>query len=219
MHHYICCMTNFIPVFPLGIVTFPNEQLNLHIFEPKYKQLITDCNATKKPFGIPVVINDVVQEFGTLVEIEEIAKAYDDGRMDIKTRGKEVFRVLEIVKTLPDKLYNGAIVTYPANLNSATQKLQATVIKMVKEMHDLIDAEKDFKKKDEELLSYDVAHHVGLTVEEEYDFLLLMTESQRLEYLRRHLKKMITQLSRIEKLRKRISMNGHFKELKGFNFE
>ena len=61
-------MTNFIPIFPLGIVVYPGEELNLHIFEPRYKQLITDVNQSKKPFGIPAVIDNKVNEMGTLVE-------------------------------------------------------------------------------------------------------------------------------------------------------
>ena len=43
-------MTNFIPIFPLAIVVFPGEKLNLHIFEPRYKQLITECHEQKKTF-------------------------------------------------------------------------------------------------------------------------------------------------------------------------
>ena len=69
-------MTNFIPIFPLSIVVFPGEQLNLHIFEPRYKQLIRECAEQQKPFGIPSVIENNVQELGTLVEIKEIRKVY-----------------------------------------------------------------------------------------------------------------------------------------------
>ena len=65
-------MTNFIPIFPLGLVVYPGESLNLHIFEPRYKQLIQECHAAKKPFGIPTVINNKLQEFGALVEIAEL---------------------------------------------------------------------------------------------------------------------------------------------------
>ncbi len=46
-------MTNFIPIFPLGIVVYPQEQLNLHVFEPRYKQLVKECLTEQKPFGIP----------------------------------------------------------------------------------------------------------------------------------------------------------------------
>ena len=91
-------MINFIPIFPLAIVVFPGESLNLHIFEPRYKELITDCFAEKKPFGIPTVIKSNVAEMGTLVEIEEIVAVHPDGKMDIKTKGIKVFSILELVK-------------------------------------------------------------------------------------------------------------------------
>ena len=108
-------MTNFIPIFPLGIVVFPNESLNLHIFEPRYKQMIQECMEQKKMFGIPTVIAQKIGELGTLVRIKEISKTYENGEMDIKTEGVTVFRILEMVKTIPDKLYSGAIVNYPEN--------------------------------------------------------------------------------------------------------
>jgi Lon protease-like protein len=108
-------MTNFIPIFPLGIVVFPGEDLNLHIFEPRYKQLITDCFAEARPFGIPTVLKNGLSERGTLVEVKEIVEVYDDGKLDIKTKGVSIFRILEVVKSIPDKLYSGAIVNYPKN--------------------------------------------------------------------------------------------------------
>ena len=67
-------MTNFIPIFPLSIVVYPHEDLNLHIFEPKYKQLIKECFDQKKSFGMPVVIDNKISEWGTLLEIIEISK-------------------------------------------------------------------------------------------------------------------------------------------------
>src|SRR3954462_7223122 len=108
-------MIDFIPIFPLSLVAYPGEQLNLHIFEPHYIQLVNECFVTKKPFGIPVVIKEQVQDFGTLMEITQVVKEYEDGKMDIITRGITIFRVLEVIKEVPDKLYYGAIVDYPAN--------------------------------------------------------------------------------------------------------
>ena len=72
-------MINFVPVFPLNIVVFPGETLNLHIFEERYKQLINECFSEKKPFGIPSVLNENIAETGTLAEVEEIVKKYEDG--------------------------------------------------------------------------------------------------------------------------------------------
>lgn len=208
-------MTNFIPIFPLGIVVYPGEQLNLHIFEPRYKQLIRECFETKKPFGIPSVIDDKVNEMGTLVEVKEISLVYDDGKMDIKTTGLKVFRMLEMIKELPEKLYSGAIVNYPENDEKGNRVLMQGIVKGIKELHKLLKIEKQFSKPDEELWCYDVAHHAGLSLQEEYELLGLLHELQRQEYLKRHLTKVIPVLAEMEMLKEKVKLNGHFKNLKG----
>ncbi len=165
-------MINFIPIFPLGIVVYPGEQLNLHIFEPRYKQLITDCFAEKKMFGIPAVINNHLNEIGTLVSIAEITSVYDNGEMDVKTVGVKVFSVLETIKQVPDKMYSGAIVKYPENIEDGGKKdLMIKVLKATRELHTHLKVQKEFKKPDDELTSYDIAHHAGLSLEEEYELL------------------------------------------------
>ena len=210
-------MTNFIPIFPLGIVVYPGENLNLHIFEPRYKQLITECHAAKKPFGIPAVIDNKMQEYGSLVEIAEMDKIYDNGEMDIKTRGVEIFRILEIIKDVPDKLYSGAIVNYPDNYKQGNPEMMRKVMTGIRELHQILKVDKDFKKSDEELTTYEVAHHIGLSLEEEYELLNLLDERQRQEYLKRHLAKVIPMLSGMEQLKEKIKLNGHFKNLGGFD--
>lgn len=211
-------MINFVPIFPLGIVVYPNEKLNLHIFEERYKQLVNICFTEKKPFGIPTVINSKISDTGTLVTVVEIVKTYEDGRMDIRTEGGSVFKILEVVKTIPDRLYSGAIVNYPPNNEARNAAMMRRVVEDVRALHKLLNVNKDFKKPDEQLVSYDVAHHAGLSLEEEYELLGLMYESQRLEYLKRHLKKIIPIINGAESLKERVHLNGHFKELGGFDF-
>ncbi len=210
-------MTNFIPIFPLGVVVYPGENLNLHVFEPRYKQLINECFSDAKPFGIPTVLKNGIGEYGTLVQIEKVAEVYDDGKMDIKTRGVKVFRILEVVKTIPEKLYSGAIVTYPPNDEKQTALLLEKVLIGLRELHELMKVNKDFKKPDNAMLSYDIAHHATLSLEEEYELLGLFKENQRLEYLKRHLLKVLPLINEVELLKERIKLNGHFKNLKGFN--
>ena len=194
--------------------------VNLHIFEPKYKQLINECYAEAKPFGIPTVIDNKLSEMGTLVRITEIVKVYDNGEMDIKTLGLRVFRVLELIRNVPDKLYSGAIVNYPDNVDGPTKKdLMQRVIDAIRELHRLLNIEKDFHKPDEELASYDIAHHVGLSLEQEYELLGLMREEQRQEYIKRHLGKVLPVIAEMETLKERVKLNGHFKNLSSFKFE
>ena len=208
-------MTNFIPIFPLGIVVYPGEALNLHIFEPRYRQLIIECFNSKKSFGIPAVIDDKLCEMGTMVQVLEISKVYEDGKMDIKTEGDKVFKILEMIKTVPDKLYSGAIVNYPGNHHQGNRALMQAVINSIRELHRLLKVDKDFKKSDEELWSYDVAHHAGLSLPEEYELLELQYELQREEYLKRHLTKVLPLMSAMETLKEKINLNGHFKNLEG----
>ncbi len=210
-------MTNFIPIFPLGIVVYPGEELNLHIFEPRYKQLITDCRENKKPFGIPAVIENKMNDMGTLVELMEITKEYDNGEMDIKTRGVMVFRILETVKSVPDKLYSGAIVNYPDNFKNGSGNLMKTVIAGIRKLHAILKVNKNFPSAEEDIQSYEVAHHAGLSLSEEYELLELMHELQRQEYLKQHLQKVLPVVTEMETLKDRIQLNGHFKNLSGFD--
>jgi Lon protease-like protein len=210
-------MTNFVPIFPLSIVVYPGEDLNLHIFEPKYKQLITECQDQKKPFGMPVVIDNKISELGSLVEIIEISKVYENGEMDIKTKGKSIIRVLEIIKDVPGKLYYGAIVSYLPNVEHGQRSLMDKVIIAIKELHKLLNVTKPFAKDEQELWSYDVAHHAGLTLEGEYELLSLTTELQRQEYLKRHLAKVLPVVAEMESLKEKVKLNGHFKNLSAFN--
>lgn len=212
-------MTNFIPIFPLGIVVYPGENVNLHIFEPRYKQLVKECHDNKKSFGIPAVVNNKLQENGTLVKVTELSKLYDNGEMDIKTTGEKVFRMLEVIKEVPDKLYSGAIVNYPDNREQGDIELMRRVMNGIRELHKLLNVSKDFKKPDEELKTYEVAHHIGLTLEEEYELLGLLNELQRQEYIKRHLTKVLPLVAEMEGLKEKIKQNGHFKNLSGFQFE
>src|SRR5215831_3768427 len=140
-------MTNFIPIFPLGIVVYPGENVNLHIFEPRYKQLITECYSQKKQFGIPTVIEDRLQDYGSLTEITELTKIYDNGEIDIKTRGSKIFRILEVIKEVPDKLYSGAIVNYPETIEEGNRELMKKVMNSIRELHKLLRVDKNLDRK------------------------------------------------------------------------
>lgn len=210
-------MTNFIPIFPLAIVVYPGEKLNLHIFEPRYKQLIGECTASGKPFGIPVVTGSRLHDLGTLVQVDEVVKTYDNGEMDIRVSGIRVFRVLEATGHVPDKMYSGAIVNYPENDMRSDPKLLTKVITGIRDLHQLMGISKPFPKPEAELNSYDLAHLAGMTIDEEYQLLTLHQEMQRLEFLRRYLKKAIHIAQGLENLREKVKLNGHFRNLSGFD--
>lgn len=212
-------MTNFIPIFPLSIVVFPEEQVNLHIFEPRYQQLITESVALKKPFGIPVVVDNRLQDFGSLVYVEAVVKTYENGEMDIKTKGADLFKILEVIKDVPEKLYSGAIVHYPENNLQGNPRIMRLLVQQMRQLHTYLQVKKDFQKTDEYLNAYDIAHHSGLTLYEEYEFLQLTQERQRQEYLKRHFERTLSVFEKMNQLKTRIQMNGHFKNLNGFDIK
>lgn len=104
-----------IPMFPLNLVLLPGETKTLHIFEERYKQLVTDCLENSAHFGIPFIANKSVGEFGIEVKISNVIKTFDNGEMDIVIEGVKVFRMVEFSHVLSPKLYGAGIIQYEAH--------------------------------------------------------------------------------------------------------
>jgi hypothetical protein len=93
------------------------------------------------------------------------------------------------------------------------------IVNGILELHRLLNVTKDFKKSGDQLTSYDVAHHAGLSLEQEYELLGLLQEVQRQEYLKRHLAKVLPVLAEMDLLKEKVKLNGHFKNLSSGGFE
>ena len=89
-------MNSLLPIFPLDLVLLPGVPLPLHIFEPRYREMIAECLEREKPFGVVRASSDGVADIGCTAEIMSVTKKYDDGRMDILTRGVERFEVIHV---------------------------------------------------------------------------------------------------------------------------
>ena len=85
-----------IGLFPLGIVLLPTEQVPLHIFEPRYRELIAECIESEQPFGLVYADDDGLRRTGTLASVVEVVERFDDGRLNIVVEGGERFRLLEL---------------------------------------------------------------------------------------------------------------------------
>ena len=111
----------FLPLFPLNVVAFPGEQLNLHIFEPRYKQLIAEIAQTNGTFGIPLFVNGRVAEYGTEMQLTNIEKVHPNGEIDIKTKGLRVFKMLNFFAKTPNKLYPSGMVEFIDDVDNHTR--------------------------------------------------------------------------------------------------
>jgi len=89
-------VSSLVPLFPLELVLLPGVPLPLHIFEPRYKEMIAECLEQQKPFGVVRASPEGVADIGCTAEIMSVTKKYDDGRMDIMARGLERFEVIQV---------------------------------------------------------------------------------------------------------------------------
>ncbi|MBS9523783.1 LON peptidase substrate-binding domain-containing protein [Litoribacter alkaliphilus] len=208
-------MDAYLPLFPLKIVAFPGEELNLHIFEPRYKQLVNDCKESGSNFGVGVYLKELTK-YGTEVELKEIVYTYEDGRMDIKTKAIRPFHILNFENPQEGRLYPGGEVEYLENDPRVTSVTYQQFLFYLKEMLRLMQYEADLASF--QVTSFTFAHVVGLKLEQEFELLLMQKESERQEYLTQHFKKMIPIMKDLEHSKEKIRMNGHFKYLDPLDF-
>ncbi|XOV91974.1 MAG: LON peptidase substrate-binding domain-containing protein [Bacteroidota bacterium] len=208
-------MVKEIPLFPLNLVVFPHEPLNLHIFEPRYKQLINDCMKTQGTFGIPSHVMNKL-EYGTEVKILELTKKYDDGRMDIKTIGVREFKIIDFKNPWFEKLYSGGKVEFIEMTNNEDPYLNILIIEKIGELFTWLqmDDEVDISNK----TVWNLIHKIGLKPEEEYKLIQISSMKDRQLFILDHLDRIIPMLERAEKAREIIKMNGHFKHLDPLKF-
>jgi hypothetical protein len=208
---------NFLPLFPLNLVVFPHEDLNLHIFEPRYRQLIDECLDEKKTFGIPSFVNSKLLGYGTEVKVKLLSKRYGDGRMDIKTKGIRIFRIVDFQNPANGKLYAGGEVIFIEN-EDLNDVINPYLLSLVEKLYQLLKVKVDFEKPEYMPFSHRIVHKIGISMQEEYEILITSNEKLRQEILIDHLERIIPVVTEVERTKERIAMNGHFKELDPLNF-
>jgi Lon protease-like protein len=209
-------MEKTLPLFPLNLIVYPGEDLNLHIFEPRYRQLISECIEEERTFGIPAFIDNKLPGYGTEMHVTTLHKRYDDGRMDVKSKGLGVFRLVNFENPVAGKLYAGGDVELVESGDGFSAHVDA-LAERVGQLYNLLQMETDYDPVVENF-SYRVAHKVGLSVEQEYELLTLESEAERQLFLIQHLNNVLPVVSDMERTKQRIRMNGHFKNLDPLNF-
>jgi len=203
-----------LPLFPLNIVSFPDEDVNLHIFEPRYKQLINECWEENKTFGLSAFIDNKVMPIGTEMKVIQIASTSPTGEMDIKTKGLRTFKIVDFYKELPDKLYAGAKVDFLTLENNADSQLHQQIKDYLKELFTQLGVAKEIRYNN----TLDMAHYIGLTIQEEYDILSKDNEKDQQLLILAHLQRLIPVVTRARKIKEKLKMNGHFKNFDKLDF-
>lgn len=206
-------MNRFLPLFPLGLVVFPGESLNLHIFEPRYQQLINECESDGITFGIPPLFEKKLANFGTEIRLVEISKRHPDGRLYIKTEGIGLFKIKKFHHTAPDKLYAGADIEEVSYTTEPDVMMNMKILEYVSELYSIMGINKELPDDPANFSTYVLAHHVGFSVHQELDFLQTTEETDRQRMIIDHLEHMIPIVREAEEMRVKVSMNGHFKDI------
>lgn len=207
-------MSQFLPLFPLQIVVFPGEDLNLHIFEPRYKELIKDCEEEGITFGIPAYIDKKLMKVGTEVKLTSVEKRYDNGELDIRTKGQRLFTVEEFQAVAPNKLYAGGEVEWLEVEEEEHFLDNEKILDLTRELFQLLNIQKKLPESIQDFSTFDVAHHLGLSLEQEYQLLCLLRAEKRQAFLIDHLERLLPVVKEMENLKKKAQLNGHFKHLK-----
>lgn len=203
-----------LPLFPLNLVVFPGEDLNLHIFEERYRELIHECKSDGISFGIPFFRGEgSALKYGTSLTLLSIEKVYPDGRMDIKTKGQQVFEIQSFESKMYGKLYPGGKVQFKDPIDSDAVHVKEEIIEGIQEMYEIMKIDKPIPSSSASFFSYQVAHHIGMTPGQEYEVLSKASEDERLDFILTHLRSMVPATREMENLRLKVQMNGHFKNI------
>lgn len=101
-----------IPMFPLSIFPLPGEMVPLHIFEPRYRQLLKDAEERDISFGIYFNHTQNTAKLGSLVKLESVIKRYPGGESDIIVKCQDLFHMDTLFRTFREKLYPGGDVAF-----------------------------------------------------------------------------------------------------------
>jgi len=212
-----------IPLFPLGLVLMPLIPLPLHIFEERYKLMIGECLAKDKEFGIVYYKATDIQSTGCTARILKIIKRYDDGRLDILTRGQKRFRIKEI---LDHKAYLEGRITYfddeGQSDKSGCQDLADKAIALLTQFASILKSPESYNLKEEmdyKSISFIVAGCEGFSHEEKQHFLEMTSTVERLKKSVAALENILERMKITAEIHKIIGGNGNIKQRRMANDE
>ena len=175
--------THFLPLFPLRIVAFPGELVFLHIFEPRYKQLITESAYNGISFGIVTIVPGGGSSIGTEVQLDGILRTDDAGNMDVALRGIRTFELKSFQRIVAGKLYSGGQVIFKTNDPRFENETQDTLVELYNATQDATGGGKKILAPYPQNLSFIIGHDVGLSQAQELQLLTMPAEHERQLYL------------------------------------
>jgi Lon protease-like protein len=196
-----------IGLFPLALVLAPTERVPLHIFEPRYKELIGECVASARPFGLLLEDDGGRRDIGTLADVKEVVHVFDDGRMNILVEGGERFRVLEWTdgRSFPTAEVEPLEDEDPMSPDPTTEE---SALALFRQLAAVADAEIEEPHGASGSLAFEIAAHIDFGTHPKQELLELRSERDRLRRLIELLEQALDAMTRERDIRERAATNG-----------
>lgn len=196
-----------LPIFPLDVVLFPGAPLPLHIFEPRYKEMIGECRANSIPFGVIRPMEEGIEQIGCTADIVAVTNEYPDGRLDLVAEGRDRFEVLELNHERSFLRAEVLLIPDEPSVPAEAEKLRA--IEAHREILTLAGAEQDISAADQATLSFHLAGSLPLDLDFKQKLLAIRSESERIREVAAYLEGILPNLRRAARAREKAGGNGH----------
>jgi len=194
-------------LFPLPIVLVPTERIPLHIFEPRYRELIEECVENDTDFGLVLATGDgAVHEIGTRASVLEVLEVLDDGRMNVVVEGGERFRLLELTagRAFTTGLVESVIDDDAPPADADIER----ALEVFAELAETSESDVDFPEPDMPQLDFELAARVDLGVDSKQEVLAMISPRLRMQRLAVLLESALEAVQIEQTMRERASKNG-----------
>jgi len=198
-----------LPLFPLQLVLFPGAELPIHIFEPRYREMVGEAIEQESEFGVILVQGEKLCSIGCTAIVEKVTERFNDGRFNIVTRGRQRFRAIELDK---GKEYLRAEVEFIQDMDDepAPASLLAKARTIVTDVAAVLDVEAPLELGgDDRPASFAIASPLPLDLLFKQQLLEQRSERQRMSALVDHLEALLLQTRVTKRMQKLAGTNGH----------
>lgn len=195
-------------LIPLELVLFPTERIPLHIFEPRYKELIRECLDEEREFGLVLADEDGLREIGTRAAVVEVLELFDDGRLNVLVEGQERFRL--VAETEGGRSFRTGEVEPVRDADDPPAPAEIDrVLDVFGQLVTVTDSEEvEQPDRDSKRLSFELAARVDFGPELKQEILELLSERERLVRLSALFDVAVQGLKLEKDVRERASGNG-----------
>jgi Lon protease-like protein len=195
-----------IGLFPLELVLLPTERVPLHIFEPRYKELIGECLRSGHEFGLVLQDEQGRREIGTRAAVVEVLQVFDDGRMNVVVEGHDRFRLREL--TSGRAFLTGDVEPVDDEEDEAAAGDSDRALALFRELLEVAGGDVDEPDGASGSLSFEIASRVDFGIEPKQELLELRSEPARLAHLCDLLERAVEAVQRERDVRERAATNG-----------